>query len=105
MRLSSAFLACLLALAASQPPSGSLHTRVVAKRKALQVVAAYVPDYRMASIDWPGLGPLLYAVMDTQLVLLTSLSSSLVLMTSLKLSGGLHTLLRLGRTRPHTRRA
>lgn len=89
MRVSISFLVCLLALAASQPTPDSLHTRVAAKRKAQQVVAAYVPDYRMASIDWPGLGPLLYSVMDTPLFLMTSLSSSLVLMTSLKLSGAM----------------
>ena len=58
MRL-ACFLACLLALAASQTPPDSLHTRVTAKRKSPQVVAAYVPDYRMASIDWPGLGCLI----------------------------------------------
>eukprot|EP00802_Teleaulax_amphioxeia_P015782 Tamp_15881.p1 GENE.Tamp_15881~~Tamp_15881.p1 ORF type:complete len:329 (-),score=46.50 Tamp_15881:198-1184(-) len=47
-------LACLLALTTSQPPPGKRLARV-AERKAGPVVAAYVPDYRMAGIDWPGI--------------------------------------------------
>ena len=53
--VAATLMACLLVLTTSQPPPDKRLARV-AERKARPVVAAYVPDYRMASIDWPGIG-------------------------------------------------